>query len=139
MSRELDYGITDTWDDLVGAIQDIALTTLEGVNKRVTKLSTTFDQETDIMYGMMEEARDDQALLRGRVNRLFRDRLFHRHTHTLDLAWQDKIRDLEAANRKRQEQLLQALTLLKSCQTQLTVALGRIQTLEAKVPADNSS
>ncbi|GKE16115.1 hypothetical protein Tco_1423692 [Tanacetum coccineum] len=57
MSRELDYGITDTWDDLVGAIQDIALTTLEGVHKRVTELSTTFDQEIGIMYDMMEEAR----------------------------------------------------------------------------------
>ncbi|GKG23148.1 hypothetical protein Tco_0388451, partial [Tanacetum coccineum] len=32
MSRELDYGITDTWDDLVGAIDEIAPTTLEGVN-----------------------------------------------------------------------------------------------------------
>ncbi|GJZ03803.1 hypothetical protein Tco_0537078, partial [Tanacetum coccineum] len=34
-SRELGYGITDTWDDLVGAIQEIAPTTLEGVNQRV--------------------------------------------------------------------------------------------------------
>ncbi|GKE86949.1 hypothetical protein Tco_1560691, partial [Tanacetum coccineum] len=37
-SRELGYGITDTWDDLVGAIQKIAPTTLEGVNQRVTEL-----------------------------------------------------------------------------------------------------
>ncbi|GJT62381.1 hypothetical protein Tco_1005914 [Tanacetum coccineum] len=36
-SRELGYGITDTWDDLVGAIQEIAPTTLEGVNQRVTE------------------------------------------------------------------------------------------------------
>ncbi|GKG33332.1 hypothetical protein Tco_0433491, partial [Tanacetum coccineum] len=28
-------GVTDTWDDLVGAIKEIALTTLEGVNQRV--------------------------------------------------------------------------------------------------------
>ncbi|GJW39793.1 hypothetical protein Tco_0065638 [Tanacetum coccineum] len=35
MSRELDYDITDTWDDLVGAIDEIALTTVEGVNQRV--------------------------------------------------------------------------------------------------------
>ncbi|GKE94576.1 hypothetical protein Tco_1579431, partial [Tanacetum coccineum] len=40
ISRELDYGITDTWDDLVGAIDEIAPTTLEGVNQRVTDLST---------------------------------------------------------------------------------------------------
>ncbi|GJW58258.1 hypothetical protein Tco_0104989 [Tanacetum coccineum] len=35
-TRELGYGITDTWDDLVGAIQEIAPTTLEGVNFPLT-------------------------------------------------------------------------------------------------------
>ncbi|GJS60138.1 putative reverse transcriptase domain-containing protein [Tanacetum coccineum] len=36
MSRELDYGITDTWDDLVRAIDEIAPTTLEGpVHRRL--------------------------------------------------------------------------------------------------------
>ncbi|GKA08805.1 hypothetical protein Tco_0688136 [Tanacetum coccineum] len=136
MSRKLDYGITDTWDELVGAIQEIALTTLEGVNKRVSELSTTFDQETSIMYGMMEEARDDRALLKGRLMAA-NDKAFAKGLAlwTSDLAWQAKIRELEAADRRRQEQLLQVLTLLKSCQTQLTAALGRIQTLEAKVPA----
>ncbi|GKF09816.1 hypothetical protein Tco_0044040, partial [Tanacetum coccineum] len=54
MSRELDYGITDTWDDLVGAIDEIAPTTLEGVNQ------------------------DDRSQLRGRVNLLYRDRPIHR-------------------------------------------------------------
>ncbi|GKA85949.1 putative reverse transcriptase domain-containing protein [Tanacetum coccineum] len=54
MSRELDYGITDTWDDLVGAIDEIAPTTLEG------------------------DAQDDRSQLRGRVNLLYRDRPVHR-------------------------------------------------------------
>ncbi|GJU23196.1 hypothetical protein Tco_1156538 [Tanacetum coccineum] len=78
MSRELDYGITDTWDDLVGAIEEIAPTTLEGVNQRVTNLSTTVEQETTIMYGMMEDAQDDRSLLRARVKLLYRDRPVHR-------------------------------------------------------------
>ncbi|GJU61371.1 hypothetical protein Tco_1243206 [Tanacetum coccineum] len=78
MSRELDYGIIDTWDDLVGAIEEIAPTTLEGVNQRVTNLSTTVEQETTIMYGMMEDAQDDRSLLRARVKLLYRDRPVHR-------------------------------------------------------------
>ncbi|GKA48133.1 hypothetical protein Tco_0741091 [Tanacetum coccineum] len=61
MSRELDYGITDTWDDLVGAIDEIAPTTLEGVNQRVTDLATIVEQETTIRYGIMEDARDDRS------------------------------------------------------------------------------
>ncbi|GKF43009.1 hypothetical protein Tco_0126351, partial [Tanacetum coccineum] len=75
MSSKLDYGITDTWDDLVGAIQEIAPTTLEGVNQRVTELAATVDQENGIMYSQFEDAQDDRSLLRGRVNMLFRDRL----------------------------------------------------------------
>ncbi|GJZ73376.1 hypothetical protein Tco_0637522 [Tanacetum coccineum] len=50
-SRELDYDITDTWDDL----------------------------ETTNMYGIIEDAQDDRSQLRGRVNLLYRDRHVHRH------------------------------------------------------------
>ncbi|GJS91111.1 hypothetical protein Tco_0773747 [Tanacetum coccineum] len=92
----LDYGITDTWDDLVGAIEEITLTTLEGVNQWVTNLSTTIEQETTIMYGMIEDAQDDQSLLRARVKLLYRDRPVHR------------------------VQLTKALELLKGLQTQMT-------------------
>ncbi|GKA10475.1 hypothetical protein Tco_0689908 [Tanacetum coccineum] len=83
MSRELGYGIRDTWDDLVGAIQEIAPTTLEGVNQRVIELSTTVDQEDEIIYSQLDDARYDRALLRARVNILDSDRPFHRRTAIL--------------------------------------------------------
>nr|GEV92509.1 hypothetical protein [Tanacetum cinerariifolium] len=73
-AMEVGYGITNTWDDLVGAIQETAPTTVERVNQRVTELSTTFDRETSMIYAMIEEKQDDQALQRALVNRLFRDR-----------------------------------------------------------------
>ncbi|GJU06400.1 hypothetical protein Tco_1122830 [Tanacetum coccineum] len=56
MSRELGYGIRDTWDDLVGAIQEIAPTTLEGVNQRVIELSSTVDEEDEIIYSQLDDA-----------------------------------------------------------------------------------
>nr|GEV66386.1 putative reverse transcriptase domain-containing protein [Tanacetum cinerariifolium] len=40
------YGITDTWDEIVDTLMEIALTTLEGVDQRVTKLDTTVRQRT---------------------------------------------------------------------------------------------
>nr|GEW26291.1 reverse transcriptase domain-containing protein [Tanacetum cinerariifolium] len=76
---EIGYGITDTWDDVVGAIQETAPTTVDGVNQRVIELSTTFYQGTSMIYAMIEERQDDKALQRVRVNRLFRDRRFHAH------------------------------------------------------------
>nr|GEV85849.1 hypothetical protein [Tanacetum cinerariifolium] len=47
------------------------------------------------------------------------------------LRTQEEIRELRAADRKLQAHFIQALIALKSCQTQLTEALGCIQILEA--------
>nr|GFD51456.1 hypothetical protein [Tanacetum cinerariifolium] len=77
------YGITDTWDEIVDTLIEIASTTLEGVNQRVTELDTTVRQRTDKFEVRFEEAQDDRALLRARVNTLFRDRPDHRHTSML--------------------------------------------------------
>ncbi|GJW37314.1 hypothetical protein Tco_0060234 [Tanacetum coccineum] len=133
-SRELDYGITDAWDDLVGAINEIAPTTLEGVNQRVTDLSTIVEQETTIMYGIMEDARDDRSQLRGRVNLLYRDRPVHRRLAVMiereakmaREAWglsmdaSDYARsDVMSLHHKRQVQLTKTLRLLKGLQTQM--------------------
>nr|GEU38350.1 hypothetical protein [Tanacetum cinerariifolium] len=41
MSREVGYGITNVWDDMVRDIEGRALTTLEELNQRVTDLATT--------------------------------------------------------------------------------------------------
>ncbi|GKE65917.1 hypothetical protein Tco_1520078 [Tanacetum coccineum] len=54
-SRELGYVITDTWDDL----------------------------EDEIIYSQLDDARHDRALLRARVNMLYRDRPFHKRTALL--------------------------------------------------------
>nr|GEU60432.1 reverse transcriptase domain-containing protein [Tanacetum cinerariifolium] len=49
---------------------------------------------------------------------------------------QEEIKELRATHRKIHAQFIWVLTALKSCQSQLTVALGRIQILEAaRVPA----
>nr|GEZ01372.1 hypothetical protein [Tanacetum cinerariifolium] len=41
------YGITDTWDEIVDKMMEIAPTTLEGVNERVTELNTIVRQRTN--------------------------------------------------------------------------------------------
>ncbi|GKB62685.1 hypothetical protein Tco_0918871 [Tanacetum coccineum] len=130
MSRELDYGITDTWDDLVGAIEEIAPTTLEGVNQRVTNLSTTVEQETTIMYGMMEDAQDDRSLLRARVKLLNRDRPVHRCLAVMierereRLGWlRALILELQSADHRRQGVIKELLAVDHQRQVQLTKAL----------------
>ncbi|GJV03347.1 hypothetical protein Tco_1336916 [Tanacetum coccineum] len=137
MSRELNYGITDTWDDLVGAIEEIAPTTLEGVNQRVTNLSTTVEQETTIMYDMIEDAQDDRMAreawgLSMDASDYARSDVMSLHTtvvaqsaliselQSADHRRQGVIKELWASDHKRQVQLTKALQLLKGLQTQMT-------------------
>ncbi|GJZ85635.1 hypothetical protein Tco_0650974 [Tanacetum coccineum] len=70
----------DAWDEIVEAMMEIAPTTLEEVDQRVTELDTTVRQRTKEFQVRFEEAYDDRAYLRGRVNTLFRDRPYHCHT-----------------------------------------------------------
>ncbi|GJS05143.1 hypothetical protein Tco_0321651 [Tanacetum coccineum] len=151
-SRELGYGITDTWDNL----------------------------EDEIIYSQLDDARHDRALLRARVNMLYRDRPFHRRTAllmeedarvsraawaqsmdacdqvrsdgislwTTVMAQQSEITELKAADRRRQSvisdllkadhrrqrQLVEALKIVKSLKTQM-IELQRQQG-PAKDPAE---
>nr|GEV61207.1 hypothetical protein [Tanacetum cinerariifolium] len=77
------YGITDTWDEIVDTLIEIAPTTLEGVDQRVTELDNTVRKRTDDFEIRFEEAQDDRALLRARVNTLFIDRPDHHRTTML--------------------------------------------------------
>nr|GEW08491.1 hypothetical protein [Tanacetum cinerariifolium] len=143
MSKELGYGNTDTRDELVRASEEIAPTTLQGVNQRVTNLSFVVEHESTIMYGMMEEAQDDRE--REREARMAREAwgismdasdnarsnvmslrttLVAQHAMILDLQETDRrrqgvIKELLAADHKRQVQLTKALRLLKRLQTQM--------------------
>nr|GFA50541.1 hypothetical protein [Tanacetum cinerariifolium] len=77
------YGITDTWDDIVEKMMEIAPTTLEGVNERVTELDTTVRQRANEFEVRFEDTQFDRALLIARVNTLFRDRPDHHRTTML--------------------------------------------------------
>ncbi|GJX27968.1 putative reverse transcriptase domain-containing protein [Tanacetum coccineum] len=61
--REVGYGITDTWDELVDAIQEGVSTTLEGVNARVTELAENQERDTQDLYAYLEDAHDSRACL----------------------------------------------------------------------------
>ncbi|GJU69944.1 putative reverse transcriptase domain-containing protein [Tanacetum coccineum] len=136
------YGITETWDEIVEAMLEIAPTTLEGVNQRVTELATTVRQGTKEFQVRFDDAQDDWDFLRARVNTLFKDRRFHRHTVMLldreatyaRKAWtgfEDRSAAIKAHFRILEVQVATLMAQTSSLQTQLTTTLGRIEILEA--------
>ncbi|GKD96673.1 hypothetical protein Tco_1380570 [Tanacetum coccineum] len=65
------------------AMQEIAPTTLEGVNQRVTDIVTTFKKDTYEVYRRLDDAHDDRSLISSQLNLLRRDRRSHARTARL--------------------------------------------------------
>nr|GEY91933.1 hypothetical protein [Tanacetum cinerariifolium] len=57
-SREVGYGIRDTWIDPAEAVPDMASTTLVKVNTRVTELVKLHKHDTQDLYALPEDAQD---------------------------------------------------------------------------------
>nr|GEZ00498.1 hypothetical protein [Tanacetum cinerariifolium] len=56
--RKVGYGIRDTWIDPAEAVPDMASTTLEKVNTRVTELAELNEHDTQDLYTLLEDAQD---------------------------------------------------------------------------------
>ncbi|GJT83963.1 hypothetical protein Tco_1058305 [Tanacetum coccineum] len=107
----------------------------------MTTFETRVRHDIDEVYTRLDDEQSQRQLLAGRLNMLFRDRRAHSDLAraevmslcTTVLAQQSKIRELQsadrrrqtmiskllAANYKRQRQLIEALKLVKSLQTQM--------------------
>nr|GEV72524.1 hypothetical protein [Tanacetum cinerariifolium] len=60
--------------DPIEAIEEVAPMTLEGVNTRVTELAEVYEQDTQDIYAVIEDAQDRQTKLSQRVDVLVEDR-----------------------------------------------------------------
>ncbi|GKC55182.1 hypothetical protein Tco_1077927 [Tanacetum coccineum] len=54
-AKEVGYGIKDVWVDPTETVEEVAPTTLEGVNARVTKLTAVQEQDTQDIYAVIED------------------------------------------------------------------------------------
>ncbi|GJW62102.1 hypothetical protein Tco_0111437 [Tanacetum coccineum] len=82
-TKKVGYGIRDVWVDPTKAVEEVAPTTLEGVNARLTELAAIQEQDTQDVYVVIENTQDRQTQLFQRVDRLVEDRQFHYETARL--------------------------------------------------------
>ncbi|GKE11433.1 hypothetical protein Tco_1414984 [Tanacetum coccineum] len=85
--EEVGYGISDVWVDPTEAVEEVAPTTLEGINARVTELAVVQEQDTQDVYAVIEDTQDRQTQLFQRVDGLVEDRQFYYETARL-LDWE---------------------------------------------------
>ncbi|GKF29998.1 hypothetical protein Tco_0096340, partial [Tanacetum coccineum] len=82
-AEEVGYGIRDVWVDPTKTVEEVAPTTLEVVNPRVTELAAVQEQDTQDNYYVIEDTQDRQTHLFQRVDGLVEDRQFHYETARL--------------------------------------------------------
>ncbi|GJU89974.1 hypothetical protein Tco_1302397 [Tanacetum coccineum] len=129
-AEEVSYGIRDVWVDPTEAIEEVELTTLEGVNARVTELAAVQEQDTQDIHYETARLLDREALVSReawahsvRLSLAVHYELQAYRTHT-------QMQDYRIAS---QESLMMTLIAqVSSLQGQLSAALGQIQALQAR-------
>nr|GFB61699.1 hypothetical protein [Tanacetum cinerariifolium] len=98
--REVGYGITDSWDEIVETLQGAPVSTDTELDGYVREFETRVRQDIDEIYMRLDDEQTKRQLLAGRLNMLFRDR-----RQILE------IRELQAADRRRQTVISELLRI----------------------------
>nr|GFB03904.1 hypothetical protein [Tanacetum cinerariifolium] len=78
--REVGYGITDSWDEIVEALQGAPVSTDTELGGYMREFETRVRQDTKEIYIRLDDKQSERQLLVGRLNMLFRDRRAHAYT-----------------------------------------------------------
>nr|GEW87743.1 hypothetical protein [Tanacetum cinerariifolium] len=81
--REVGYGITDSWDEIVETLQGAPVSTDTELGGYMRGFETRVRRDTDEIYSRLDDKQSERQLLSGRLNMLFRDRCAHVYTHHL--------------------------------------------------------
>nr|GFB05321.1 hypothetical protein [Tanacetum cinerariifolium] len=73
----------DTWDKMLVGMLGAPVTDEAELGRRMTDFVTTVRQDTDEIYGRLDDAQDDKLLMSGQLNMLRRDRRAHARTARL--------------------------------------------------------
>nr|GEZ52686.1 hypothetical protein [Tanacetum cinerariifolium] len=173
--RDVGYGITDSWDEIVETLQGAPVSTDTELCGYMKEFETRVRQDTDEIYMRLDDEQSERQLLAGRLNMLFRDRRAHTYTrHLMETearmsreAWvrsknasdlvcgevmslrttvlgqMTEIRELHAADRRRQTVILELLRtdhrrsteiieLRTALQGQVTALQGQVTALQAQ-------
>ncbi|GKC43279.1 hypothetical protein Tco_1061001, partial [Tanacetum coccineum] len=74
-TKDVGYGIRDTWVDSAEAVPELAPMTVGEVNTRVTEHAEPHEHDTQDLYALLEDAQDSRSHVSQRVGLLMGDRM----------------------------------------------------------------
>ncbi|GJT78212.1 hypothetical protein Tco_1044937 [Tanacetum coccineum] len=83
LERDVGYGITDTWDEMLVDMPGAPATDDTELGRRMTEFTTRVRQDTYEIYTRLDDEQTERQLMAGRLNMLYRDRRAHARTARL--------------------------------------------------------
>ncbi|GKB53034.1 hypothetical protein Tco_0903787, partial [Tanacetum coccineum] len=83
LERDIGYGITDTWDEMLVDMPGELATDDTEMGRRMTEFTTRVRQDTYEIYTRLDDEQSERQLMAGRLNMLYKDRRVHAHTARL--------------------------------------------------------
>ncbi|GKD47253.1 hypothetical protein Tco_1271898, partial [Tanacetum coccineum] len=84
LERDVGYRITDSWDEIVEAMQGTPVVTdVAEFSQRMTEFETRVRQDIDEIYTRLDDEHSERQLMAGQLNMLYRDRRVHARTARL--------------------------------------------------------
>ncbi|GJX87612.1 hypothetical protein Tco_0339626 [Tanacetum coccineum] len=83
LKRDVGYGITDTWDEMLVDMSGAPATDDTELGRRMTEFTTRVRQDTEEIYTRLDDEQSERQLMAGRLNMLYRDRRAHARTARL--------------------------------------------------------
>nr|GFC05418.1 hypothetical protein [Tanacetum cinerariifolium] len=157
--REVGYGITESWDEIVETLQGAPVSADTELGGYMREFEMRVRQDMDEIYMRLDDEQTERQLLAVWLNMLFRDRRAHAYTRhlietearmsreswvqstyasdlvrgevmslrTTVLGQMSEIRELQAANRRRQTVILELLRTgqVTALQAQVTALQGQ--------------
>nr|GEX09923.1 hypothetical protein [Tanacetum cinerariifolium] len=137
--REIGYGITDSWDEIMETLQGAPVSTDTEFGRYIREFETKVRQDTDEIYMRLDDEQTEQQLLAGRLNMLFRDRRAHAYTchlmetearmelHAADRMRQTVISEMLRADHRRSTEIIELRTALQGHAIALQVQVTALQ------------
>ncbi|GJR92005.1 hypothetical protein Tco_0216016 [Tanacetum coccineum] len=135
--REVRYGITDSWDEIVETLQGAPVSTDTELGRHMTAFETRVRQDTDEIYTRLDDEQSQRQLLAGRLNMLFRDRRAHAYTRHLMVEIEQNERVVDSGRTPDSNKLYtdidQCVAVIQA--TRVTTLQGHVTALQGQVTA----
>nr|GFD08483.1 hypothetical protein [Tanacetum cinerariifolium] len=108
LEREVGYGITDSWDEIVETLQGVPVSTDTELGGYVREFETRVRQDTDEIYMRLDNEQTERQLLADASDLVHCEVMSLR---TTVLGQMSEIRELQAADHRRQTVILELLRI----------------------------